>query len=179
MGEPSSEWMPDVAHAAELVARAAKPGARRRRGAWDVGAALDAAVEIAVAADEDIARRDLVELRRRLDVDRHAAGAPPLTAAAGSAWQVRRLADPAPPGPTRLLPLGLPAGWLGSNFEVHDLPAGDGRAPVVRRPLARRPVPAVLWESAVELTAPVLAPVWSSAESSGAARRCGPHRSRR
>jgi hypothetical protein len=159
MGERADEWMPDVGHAAELVGRAA-----RRNGArWDAAAALDAAVDVAVATGDEGARRDLVALRARLTLDRVL---PPGGADLGGgrwlAWQERRLVDPAPPGACRLLPLGLPAAWLGAGLEVHGLPAGDGaRASFALRWHGERP--AVLWESDAPLVAPVLAPSWSSA----------------
>ena len=66
------------------------------------------------------------------------------------------------PDGCQLLPLGLPDDWLGANFEVHDLPAGEGgRASFALRWHGERP--AVLWESTAPLTAPVLAPTWSTA----------------
>ncbi|MFT3855749.1 MAG: hypothetical protein QM733_23935 [Ilumatobacteraceae bacterium] len=160
--EDADRWMPDVAHAAELVGRAH----RRRGGDWSVGAALDAAVGVAIAAGDAAARQDLGALRSRLTIDRVLPDLPP---APGDprwlAWQERRLVDGAPgvPGaPCRLLPLGLPPSWLGANVEAHGLPAGDGAtASFALRWHGERP--AVLWESDVDLVAPVVAPAWSSA----------------
>lgn len=74
-------------------------------------------------------------------------------------------------GRVALLPVGLPSAWLGTDFEVHALPAGPGSSvSFALRWHGERP--AVLWESAgepVELSSPVLASDWVSDESSGEA----------
>ncbi len=81
------------------------------------------------------------------------------------AWHERRLA--APDGV--LLPTGLPSGWEGTNFEVYGLPTGPASTVsfAVRWHGAR---PAVLFEQSgtpVRLTAPVVAPEWSTADTTG------------
>jgi hypothetical protein len=68
-----------------------------------------------------------------------------------------------------LLPYGLPAGWLGANFEVFGLSIGtQSRIDYAVRWHAERP--AVLWEvtgEPVELTAPLLDPGWSTVDAKG------------
>jgi hypothetical protein len=171
MGEPADALMPAVATAVERLGRAA--GRRRRRSAtqaWDVGAALDAAADVARAAGHHRAVVDLDELRSRMTIDRTLPAstddAPPadIGVARTLAWHERRLVDPAPPGRCHLLPMGLPAAWLGAGVEVHGLPAGDGAsASFALRWHGERP--AVLWElhGAAVLDAPVVAPEWSTA----------------
>jgi hypothetical protein len=163
MGERADAWLPDVAHAVEL---AAKRGPRD----WALAAALDAADVVFAAAGDDLARRDLDAVRRRV-----AAGGPlPSTAPADPArllaWTELRLVQPSPSG-AALLPLGLPVEWAGNNFEVYGLPTGTGGSVsfALRWHGAR---PAVLWEQSgpsVDLSSPELAPDWSSAEVKGEA----------
>jgi hypothetical protein len=70
-----------------------------------------------------------------------------------------------------LLPDGFPPAWLGQPIEVHGLPAGPATTVsfAVRWHGER---PAVLWEvlgEPITLRSPVIAPGWSSRQSSGEA----------
>lgn len=161
MGEDAAPWLSDVAHAAERVARTARCG-----GDWLAGAALDAAGAAFDAAGDRRAAGDLAAMRARLTIDPALPPDPP-DGITGVAWLERRLADPA----GRLLAGGLPAPWLGATVEAYGLPVGNGATVsyAVRWHGAR---PAILWEvvgGAVTLTAPVVAPAWSSSASSGEA----------
>ena len=158
LGEQAEPWVPDVADAVAAAAREAD--------SWDRAAALDAAAVVMARAGEDRALRDLARLGTL------AASLPPL-APAGRVlvWNERRLAQPRSDGTADLLSLGMPATWLGANFEVHGLPIGPSSTVsfAVRWHGDR---PAVLWETTgpiVPLTASFLAPEWSTAERSGEA----------
>ncbi len=163
MGEDEATWLPEIASAAERVARAARPvGA----GDWIAGAALDAAGDAFRAAADHRATGDLAALRVRLTIDRALPVDPP-GGPVGIAWLERRLADT----DGRLLAGGIPAAWLGATVEAYGLPIGGGATVsyALRWHGAR---PAVLWEvtgGPVTLTAPDLAPGWSSAAASGEA----------
>ncbi len=159
LGERAEPWVSDVADAAGLVAR--------RPHAWDGAAALDAAAAVLVAAGEKRAVGDVVRLRP-------AESAPlptdaPLNRAL--AWSELRLARAVGGGTAELLGAGMPTSWLGANFEVYDLPIG----PSTRVSYAVRwhgDRPAVLWETTgpvVPLSAPSVAPDWSTAEPKGEA----------
>jgi hypothetical protein len=70
---------------------------------------------------------------------------------------------------TDLLPAGMPAEWLGHNFEVHGVPTGAASAVsfAVRWHGDR---PAVLWEctgAPVTLSCSQIAPGWTTAQPSG------------
>lgn len=155
-------WMPDVAQAVETLARSSTE-------LWNVG--LDAAEAVARKAVDDRAVRDLDKVRAHLVV-RAAAGRQP-------AW----LPQPATQTDVRfivaverrlalggdLLPAGMPADWLGNNFEVHGVPTGPASAVsfAVRWHAER---PAVLWECSgapITLTSSQIAPGWSTCDSTG------------
>ncbi|MEO5901011.1 MAG: hypothetical protein ABIR68_12930 [Ilumatobacteraceae bacterium] len=161
MGEEAEPWLPDVAHAAERVARAA-----RRGGDWLTGATLDAASAAFDAAGDRRAAGDLAAMRARLTIDPALPPDPP-DGITGVAWLERRLADPA----GHLFPAGIPAPWLGATVETYGLQVGNGATVsfALRWHGAR---PAILWEvvgASVTLTAPVVAPGWSSSSASGEA----------
>ena len=70
-----------------------------------------------------------------------------------------------------LLPLGMPADWLGQSVDVYGVPTVPGSSVsfAIRWHGER---PAVLWEQTgapVELTAPIAAPGWRDAEPKGEA----------
>ncbi len=174
MGESAEPFVPQLAHALELAAKAAmKPRANSTDADWVLAAALNAADRVLAAAGDDRARRDLDVLGQRLQpVDQLPQGEPadPVRALA---WIEQRLVLPRK-GRAQLLGEGLPASWFGNNFEVFDAPTdATGVVSFAVRWHGERP--AVLWEQSpgadgpVMLTSPVLAPQWQSAEVSGEA----------
>jgi hypothetical protein len=89
------------------------------------------------------------------------------------AWIEQQIVAPRD-GQARLLSRGLPASWLGVDFEVFDVPTGGtGAVSFAVRWHGERP--AILWEQSpgadgpVVLTSPIFAPQWSTAEVSGEA----------
>jgi hypothetical protein len=126
--------------------------------------ALVAADRVLAAADEWRARRDL----RRI-VEARECSPRPATAPDGVAlvpWVETQLVRDG-----LLLPDGLPSGWLGASVEAYGVPTGPTSTVsfALRWHGAR---PAVLWEQggqSVELTAPVVAPGWSTGEVAGEA----------
>ena len=159
LGERAEPWVPDVAAA---VAQAA-----RLEPSWDVLAGLDAAGLVLARAGEARALRDLARLRPSAN--------PALPVAPPSGrellWYEQRLARVAVVGTADLLAAGIPAAWLGANFEVYGLPVGPSTAVsfAVRWHGDR---PAVLWETegpTVALTASAIAPGWRTDEASGEA----------
>jgi len=158
MGHRAAEWVPDVAHALE---QAVKSGERD----WALAAAIDAAAVVLQQAGERRALNDLDAIRHRTQPDPRLPSTEPDEPARMVAWHERRLAAPG----GVLLPSGLPTGWEGTNFEVYGLPTGPASTVsfAVRWHGAR---PAVLFEQSgtpVQLTAPVVAPEWSTADTSG------------
>jgi hypothetical protein len=176
-GDDAERWLPHVVAAAEAVARV--PGApadaalvafeRIARSAGDGRAAGDAA-----RIRRDRRRRGLVgsgssgdgslaDLRRDHSVGRFVHGVERRLVAEGD-----------------LLPLGLPNGWLGVDFEVRGVPTG----PAGSISFAVRwhgPRPAVLWEQhgePVELRASAFDPAWSSSARAGEALWAAPRRAR-
>ena len=169
MGEPADAWLPQLSHALESAVKAA-------RGAdldWVLTAALVAADRVLARAGDARARRDLAALRQRLGEPGELSPEEPADPLLALAWIEHRNVAPRQ-GQAQLLCGGLPAGWLGINFEVFDLPTGaTGTVSFAVRWHGERP--AVLWEQSpgadgpVVLTSPVLAPNWESAETSGEA----------
>lgn len=161
MGEPADPWLPDVAHSLELAAK---------RGAadWALAAAFDAASAVFAAAGDRVAQGDLAAMRARVRAGGELPSAAPEDPARLLAWAEARVVQPTAAG-AALLPLGMPADWAGSNFEVYGLPNGAGGSVsfAVRWHGAR---PAVLWEQTAPvatLVAPSLAPDWATAEVKG------------
>jgi len=155
MGSVADEWMPEVAEAVAALAA--------RRDHPLLGAAIDAAEHVCVAARERRAVRDLAKVRRSLSP---AAGVPPrIDNGVGLlVWLERTIATGAD-----LFPAGMPADWLGTNFEVYGVPTGPSSSvSFALRWHGERP--AVLWECTgepVTLAASLVAPGWSSAERTG------------
>ena len=161
MGEPADPWLPDVAHSLEVAAK-------RGVADWALAAAFDAASAVFGAAGDGVAQGDLAAMRARVRAGGALPSAPPEDPARMLAWAEARVVQPTAAG-AALLPLGMPAEWAGSNFEVYGLPNGTGGSVsfAVRWHGAR---PAVLWEQtapAATLVAPALAPDWATAEVKG------------
>jgi hypothetical protein len=129
---------------------------------WGCDVALDAARRVFAAAGEARAVGDverIVNARERTER--------PTVPPAG-VWCIPWLEE----GLVRdgaLLPYGLPAGWLGANFEVFGLSIGSrSRIDYAVRWHGERP--AVLWDvtgEPVELTAPLLDPRWRTVDAKG------------
>jgi hypothetical protein len=155
MGSVADEWIPEVAEAvAALVTVRDHPL---------LGAAIDAAEHVCVAAGERRAVRDLAKVRHSLSPG---TSVPPRIADGVGllVWLERTIATGAD-----LFPAGIPADWLGTNFEVYGVPTGPSSSvSFALRWHGERP--AVLWECTGEpftLTASLVAPDWSSAERTG------------
>jgi hypothetical protein len=162
-GDDVAAWLPEIVEPIERVARARDD---------ERGAVLDAAALVAARSGDGRASGDIARLARR--VGRGEAAAPTGLAAIrreGSAGRFVRGVESALVSGRALLPAGLPASWLGVNFEVHHVPTVGG-ADVSFAVRWHGERPAVLWEQhggPVELRAPAVDPTWSSAEVSGEA----------
>ena len=162
MGSVAEAWMPELADAvAALPAHVADPF---------LGAALDAAGRVCVAADDPRAERDLHQVRNRLAREHPSANAGPLKAAESVTGLrdvvalERTIADG-----TDLFPHGIPAPWLGQHFEVYGVPTGT-RSSVSFAVRWHGERPAVLWECSgdpVTLTSSGAAPGWSTTDRTG------------
>jgi hypothetical protein len=169
MGSIADPWMPEVVDA--VAALAATPA---HRDDPLFAAALDAAERTCRAAGEGRAVKDLHKLRKRLAAvalpassNRSAPQIPaPLAGVRGIAQLERAIAS----GPD-LFPAGVPAAWLGQNFEVYGVPTG----PASEVSFALRwhgDRPAVLWECTgdpVTLISSGAAPEWTTSERTGEA----------
>jgi hypothetical protein len=174
LGDDADAWMPEIVEPIASIAR---------RDDAEVDLALRACERLAVSAGDDRAAADIARLRdRRISDGRTAALAPGSPGSFSSlrrgysvgrfvAQVEQRIADEG-----RLLPLGIPRRWLGSNFEVHGVPTG-ARSAVGFAVRWHGERPAVLWEQhgpALLLTAPKVDPEWSSAAASGEALWAAP-----
>ena len=166
MGERAEPFVLQLANALELAAKSADHD-------WALAAAFGAADRVLAAAGEARARRDLAAMGERFGLAGHLPSDPPTDPVRALAWAERGIVA-AQPGRAELLSSGLPASWLGNNFEVFDLPTGaTGTVSFAVRWHADRP--AVLWEQSpaddgpIVLTSPALAPQWSSPDVSGEA----------
>jgi len=160
MSGDAEHWVPEVADAVQRTLRMPTE--------WDVRAALDAAARVLAAAGERRALQDLARHRRGDAVAATAASLPDTApdGVRGLAWAERRLVASG-----ELFPAGIPPAWWGQQFEVHALPAGPASTIsfAIRWHGAR---PAILWETTgeqVTLTAPSIAPAWSTSDRSGEA----------
>jgi hypothetical protein len=155
MGERADPWLEELVVAVERVGP---------MSSWTADAALVATDRVLVAAGEARARRDLARgVANRTPSPRPAT---PPDGVAAIAWLESTFAIGG-----SLMPAGLPDAWLGQPVEVHGVPTAPGRTVsyAVRWHGDR---PAVLWEQTgepVELTAPVVAPGWTTTERSGEA----------
>jgi hypothetical protein len=154
-----------------------------RRHDAEVDLALRACERLAISAGDDRAAGDIARLRDRRARDGVASALSANTPSSFSSLRrgdsvgrfvaqvEQRIADEG-----RLLPLGIPRRWLGSNFEVHGVPTGP-RSTVGFAVRWHGERPAVLWEQqgpAQMLTAPKVDPDWSSAAPSGEALWAAP-----
>jgi hypothetical protein len=155
MGEHPDPWIPELAEAVAAIGPV---------DGWANDVALAAAGRVLVAAGERRGRRDLDRI-----VARRTASSRPHTVVQGVfrvPWLESQLASGG-----ALLPDGVPDAWLGAPIEAYGVPTGDTTSVsfAVRWHGAR---PAVLWEQQgepIELSAPTLAPGWSSREPTGEA----------
>lgn len=159
MGSVADEWVPEVADAvAALVTVRDHPL---------LAAAIDAAEHVCTVAGEQRAVRDLAKVRRALAP---VAALPPRSDPAVDSgvglvtWLERSIATGGD-----LLPSGMPVDWLGNNVEVYGVPTGpSSTVSFALRWHGERP--AVLWEctgTPVTLTASVVAPAWSTDQTTG------------
>jgi hypothetical protein len=161
MGSVADEWVPEVADAVHaLVSFRDDPL---------LPAALDAAVRVCTAAGESRAVADLGKVALRL-LGGRADVAMPAVAELGGVRLLAALERTIAVGGD-LFPQGIPAGWLGQNFEVYGVPTGASSAVsfALRWHGAR---PAVLWEctgSPVLLTSSGAAPEWRTSDATGEA----------
>ena len=174
LGDDADAWMPEIVEPIAWISRSDDP---------EVELALRACERLAVSAGDDRAAGDLARIRER----RIRSGRTPETMAAGQssfsdlrrgesvgrfvAQVEQRIADEG-----RLLPLGIPRRWLGSNFEVHGVPTGP-RSTVGFAVRWHGERPAVLWEQhgpTQLLTAPAVDADWSSDVGRSAVGRAAP-----
>lgn len=153
MGERPDPWLTELVDAVERLGP---------DPSWAAEAALTAAGRVLDAAGEGRAHRDLDRmLARRQPATRPES---PPDGVAAIAWLEAACADGG-----ALLPDGLPESWLGQSIEVYGIPtSATGAVSYALRWHGERP--AVLWEQTGDpatLTAPVLAPGWSTTEVTG------------
>ena len=163
IGEPVDPWLPDVARALESAARSAPRD-------WSLTAAIDGADRVLALAGDGRAQKDLAAMRKLVTSDSDSTapvGLEPVPADGGRflAWVEAVLVGDC----GRLMPFGMPTGWMGANFEVYGLSTGSGGEVsfAIRWHGDRL---AVLWEQQGEpclLTSPVLAPGWSTSDTKG------------
>jgi hypothetical protein len=149
----------------------------------EVESALRACERLAVSAGDERAAADIARIRSRRVRDGRAPAAPTGTPSSFSdvrrgesvgrfvAQVERRIADEG-----RLLPLGIPRRWLGSNFEVHGVPTGP-RSSVGFAVRWHGERPAVLWEQhgpTKTLSAPSVDAGWSTDLAAGEALWAAP-----
>jgi hypothetical protein len=174
LGDDADAWMPEIVEPIASIAR---------RHDAEVDLALRACERLAISAGDDRAAGDIARLRDRRARDGVASALSANTPSSFSSLRrgdsvgrfvaqvEQRIADEG-----RLLPLGIPRRWLGSNFEVHGVPTGP-RSTVGFAVRWHGERPAVLWEQqgpAQMLTAPKVDPDWSSAAPSGEALWAAP-----
>jgi hypothetical protein len=175
MGDEAGRWLP---HLVEPVASMA------RRPGVDVDAALVALERLARAAGDDRAARDaarIVRTRRRRGLA-SAERDEPLSFAelrrGGHAGRFVRRVERLLVADGEILRAGVPSAWLGTDFEVHGVPTGpDSTLSYAVR--WHGPRPAILWEQqgeTIPLSAPVMAPGWSSPDRRGEALWPAPRR---
>jgi hypothetical protein len=180
LGDDADAWMPEIVEPIASIARSDDA---------EVDLALRACERLAVAAGDDRAAADIGAIRRRRVRDGRSVPSDAATTASSFsdlqrgasvgrfvAEVERRIADEG-----RLLPLGIPRRWLGSNFEVHGVPTGP-RSTLGFAVRWHGERPAVLWEQhgdTQRLTAPAVDPDWSSDAGSGEALWAAPPQPKR
>ena len=160
LGEPAGRWVPEVAAAVESLA-----GDR----SWTTDAALAAAERFMRRCDERRAADDvrrIIERRRADDGDGDRLPSEPPIGVERIAWLERSMVREG-----AILPDGFGGRWLGVDLEVHDIPLGGGPHTISFAVRWHGERPAVLWEQTVaqRITAPVVAPGWSSDDRIGEA----------
>lgn len=155
MGEQPEHWIPELVDAVEQIGPLA---------GWDADVALNAVGRVLTAAGERRAQRDL----ERIIAGRPLAERPkgPPSGVRSVAWLETQLATGG-----ALLPDGIPNSWLGQSIDVYGVPSGD-RSAVSYAIRWHGERPAILWEQtgdSIELTAPIIAPGWSTTEANGEA----------
>jgi hypothetical protein len=179
LGDDADAWMPEIVEPIASIAR---------QDGTEVDLALRACERLALSAGDERAAGDIARIRSRRVRDGRSAGPTANAPTSFSDMQrgesvgrfvahvEQRICDEG-----RLLPLGMPRRWLGSNFEVYGVPTGP-RSTVgfaVRWPGER---PAVLWEQhgpAQLLSAPAVDAGWSSDAVSGEALWAAPPQPKR
>lgn len=155
MGEPADPWLPELVDAVARLGHAV---------GWEVDAGLAAAGRVLAVAGEERARRDLARSTARR-------GRAPRPGVAPEGCLVVPWAETLVAVDGELFPGGLAPAWLGQPIEAYGVPTGDASSvSLAIRWHGERP--AILWEQAgepVELSSPVLAPGWRSAEPKGEA----------
>ncbi len=179
LGDDADAWMPEIVEPIASIARSEDP---------EVDLALRGCERLAVSAGDDRAAGDIAALRRRRIRDGRIAASSAQAPSSFSDLQrgasvgrfvaqvEQRIADEG-----RLLPLGIPRRWLGSNFEVHGVPTGP-RSTVGFAVRWHGERPAVLWEQHGEtqrLSAPTVDPAWTSDAASGEALWAAPPQPKR
>lgn len=179
LGDDADAWMPEIVEPIASIARSDGP---------EVDLALRACERLALSAGDDRAAGDIAKIReRRLRDGRCTVSASEKPSSFSDlqrgesvgrfvAQVEQRIADEG-----RLLPLGIPRRWLGSNFEVHGVPTGP-RSTVGFAVRWHGDRPAVLWEQhgpTQVLSAPVVDAEWSSDASSGEALWVAPPQPKR
>ena len=163
-GDDAEPWLIEVVAPLESVARGDDP---------QLAAAVGAAARVALAAGDDRAAKDIAKLYERIVRRNIASELGPFSELVRGpsvgrfvAAVEQRLANGGD-----LLPIGLPAAWLGANFELHGVPT----SPTSTVSLAVRwhgDRPAALWEqtgSPCQLTASAVDADWASDLVSGEA----------
>lgn len=155
IGEPVDPLLAEVAAAAERVLRA-------RSASWRDHRAVIATQRMLELVGEE---RALGDVRRAL------AGAPEVAdrpeRAPEGIWLVPWLEEFLVGADGAVLPHGLPAHWIGGGIDAHDVPIAAGKVSFALRWHGRQP--SVMWETdpGVRLSAPELAPSWSTSEPMG------------
>jgi len=179
LGDGADAWMPEIVEPIASIARSDDV---------EVELALRACERLALSANDERAAGDIARIRQR----RHRDGLVARSVSEGQssfsdlhrgpsvgrfvAQVEQRVADEG-----RLLPLGIPHRWLGSNFEVHGVPTGP-RSTVGFAVRWHGERPAILWEQhgpTQVLTAPAIDADWSSDSPSGEALWAAPPQPRR
>jgi hypothetical protein len=179
LGDDADAWMPEIVEPIASIARSDDA---------EVDLALRACERLAITAADERAAGDIAAILRRRIRQGRSTPARSETASSFSdlrrgasvgrfvAEVERRVADEG-----RLLPLGIPRRWLGSNFEVHGVPTGP-RSTVGFAIRWHGERPAVLWEQhgdVQRLRAPAVDPDWSSDARSGEALWAAPPQPKR
>ena len=159
MGSIADPWVPEIVEAVAALAN--------NRRDTELAAALDAAERVCCSAGETRAVRDLATVRTRLVESRDTERQRPYPSGHGVRF-VSAVEGYLATG-ADLFPGGVPAEWLGQNFEAHGVPvAPDASVSFALRWHGGRP--AILWEltgAKVTLSSQQMAPGWSTDQRTG------------